>query len=367
MNPNQVEIYDKSDPFRFKLSGVNVSIANALRRIILSEIPRNVIKTEIYKDNQCFIDVNTTQHHNEIIKQRLSCIPIHMKKLEILPNNYILEVDVKNDTDEPIYVTTEHFKLRNKLTKEFMEETEKRKIFPPDILTNSYIDFVKLRPKISETIPGEHIKLKAEISISNARENSMFNVVTKCSYGYTRDTERIKETIDTMKQTMIDKGAEKEEIEFAIRNFRLLDEERIFIPDSFDFVIQSNGIYENQEVVVLGAKRLVDKFATMVDLIDASSVEILNSETTVDFSFDILLQNEDYTIGKVLEFIMYSKYYEGEKTLSFCGFKKFHPHDTTSTIRIAFEQRADKNMAKEYLRTACVTAQEIFTKIGKMF
>jgi len=366
MNP-KVEIYDHSDPFRFKLSGINVSIANALRRIILSEIPRNVIRTEIYNDNQCFIEVNTTQHHNEIIKQRLSSIPIHMTKLDILPNNYILEVDVKNETDEPIYVTTEHFKLRNKLTKEFMEETEKRKIFPPDNLTNSYIDFVKLRPKISETIPGEHIKFKAEISISNARDNSMFNVVSKCSYGYTKDTEKIKETMDNMRQSMIDKGIEKEEIDFALRNFRLLDEERIFIPDSFDFVIQSNGIYENKEVVVLGAQVLVNKFQLIINKIEDNLVEILNSETTVDFSFDILLQNEDYTIGKALEFILYSKYYEGEKTLSFCGFKKFHPHDTTSTVRIAFEQRADKNMTKEYLRTACILAKEVFTKIGKMF
>ena len=72
-----------------------MSFANALRRIILSEIPINVIRTETEEVNQCKITTNTGRLHNEIIKQRLSCIPIHLTDLDLLPEKYELEVKVE--------------------------------------------------------------------------------------------------------------------------------------------------------------------------------------------------------------------------------------------------------------------------------
>ena len=96
MNPSISKISLDEDLYKFTLSGVNVSVANALRRTILSDIPTTVIYTEVYKDNQCNIEINTSRLHNEIIKQRLSCIPVHVEELDLLPNNYILEVDVIN-------------------------------------------------------------------------------------------------------------------------------------------------------------------------------------------------------------------------------------------------------------------------------
>ena len=53
-----------------------------------------------------------------------------------------------------------------------IDTTEIKKIFPPDPLTNEYIDFARLRPKISNSIPGEEIHLTCEFSISNAKEYS---------------------------------------------------------------------------------------------------------------------------------------------------------------------------------------------------
>ena len=116
MDPRISNVIEDAGVFKFTLSNINVSLANALRRTILTDIPINVIRTETYETNQCQIQENTSRLHNEIVKQRLSCIPIHTKDLKVLPENVQLEVDVKNDTDNIIYVTTEHFKLKNKKT-----------------------------------------------------------------------------------------------------------------------------------------------------------------------------------------------------------------------------------------------------------
>jgi DNA-directed RNA polymerase subunit L len=83
--------------------------------------------------------------------------------------------------------------------------------------------------------------------------------------------------------------------------------------------------------------------------------------------YDIILENEDYTVGKVIEYLLYEKYYVQEKIFTFCGFKKYHPHNTDSVIRIAYVTNSDKNAVRQHLRIACIDAAEIFKKIQGLF
>ena len=146
MEPKIENIFENNNVYHFTLTGVNVSIANALRRIVLSEIPTVVFRTENNDINQCTITKNTTRLHNEILKQRLSCVPVHMpmNDIDLLPGTHILEVDVKNNTDTMMFVTTQHFRIKKKDTNTYLSEQEQRNIFPPNKITNSYIDFSKM-------------------------------------------------------------------------------------------------------------------------------------------------------------------------------------------------------------------------------
>ena len=367
MNPSISKISEENGIYKFTLSGLNVSLANAIRRTILSDIPTLVFYTETYNDNKCNVLVNTTRFHNEIIKQRLSCIPIHMKELDLLPDKYILEVDVNNDTDSIIYVTTENFRIRNKTNDNYLTEAETQRIFPPCPSTNYYIDFARLRPRIGDSIPGEQLKLTCDFSVSNAKVNSMFNVVSKCTYSNTIDHENVDRMWESVYSKLIEENTSAHEIEFQKKNFKILDAQRIFIPDSFDFTIQTLGVYENIEIVKMACGVLKSKLDGLIDAINSDMLLINKSESTIEHSYDIILENEDYTIGKVLEYILYEKYYMTEQNMSYCGFKKMHPHDTDSIIRVAYFENLDKNMVREHLRVACNDAIEVFGKVNKMF
>ena len=98
MNPHIVEQKNtKGETLTFTLEGVNVSIANAIRRTILSDIPTVVFKTSPYEECKANIFTNTTRLNNEILKQRLSCIPIHITDYQdINLKNYLLEVKEEN-------------------------------------------------------------------------------------------------------------------------------------------------------------------------------------------------------------------------------------------------------------------------------
>lgn len=365
MNPTISKISEEDDLYKFTLSNINVSLANALRRTILSDIPTVVFDAE--NSEHCQIEKNTGRLHNEILKHRLSCIPIHMNELDVLPNNYIMELNISNDTDNMIYVTTENFKIKNKNTNNYLKEKEIRQIFPSSIKTNMYIDFARLRPKIGSTIPGEEIKLTCEFSIKTAKDNSTFNVVSKCSYGNTIDPEKAKTVWDGIEQNMRAESSTDEEIKFQKKNYYLLDAQRSFIPDSFDFIIQTVGVYENKVIIKKACVVLQNKLVELVQNIESDIVPITISESTVDNCYDIILENEDYTIGKALEYILYEKYYNGDKILTYCGFKKFHPHNDDSTLRIAFVKPTEKRIVGEYIIKAATDVRNIFIQVNNLF
>ena len=69
MNPQVEKLVEDNGVLTFTLNGVNVSLANAIRRTILSDIKTVVFKTSPYEENKSNILVNTTRFNNEIIKQ----------------------------------------------------------------------------------------------------------------------------------------------------------------------------------------------------------------------------------------------------------------------------------------------------------
>ena len=365
MNPVISKISHDGDLYKFTLSEINVSLANAIRRTILSDIPTLAFDAE--NREHCIIEKNTCRLHNEILKHRLTCIPIHMTELDMLPGKYLMELDMVNDSDNMIYVTTEDFKIKNKENGNYLTKDETRKIFPPCVKTNMYIDFARLRPKISPTIPGEQIKLTCEFSLKTANNNSTYNVVSKCSYGYTVDAVKAKTVWENIEQQMLADGSTNDEISFQKKNYYLLDAQRSGVKDSFDFVIQSVGVYDNKDIVKKACVALQNKLVELVQNIDSDIVPIIVSETTIDNCYDIVLENQDYTIGKTLEYIIYEKYYNNDKVLTFCGFKKFHPHNDDSTLRIAFVKTTDKRIVGQYLRTAAIEAKEVFKKVYDLF
>ena len=368
MNP-KVELNSKhnDEMLLFTLSGVNVSLANAIRRTILSDIPLIVFRTSPHEQNKANILANTTRLNNEVLKQRLSCIPIHIKDVKNFPlKNYQLEVNVENITDTTMYVTTENFVINDLVTGKPLGEDKNREIFPANDYTGYFIDFVRLRPKISDELPGEKINLTCELSVGTAKEDGMFNVVSTCSYGFTVDSVAQEAKLEKLKQTWKDEGKKAEEVDFEAKNWKLLDGLRITKQDSFDFTIQTVGIYDNLELIHKSCEILIEKLQYQDTLLEKDELTIEKSQNTMSNSYDIILENEDYTIGKVIEYILYTKFYE-TKTLTFCGFKKMHPHDAHSIIRVAYKDPIDISTIKGNLKESIDEAVQVFTKVKKEF
>jgi len=409
---------NKEEQLTFTLENCNVSIANAIRRIVLSDVNTYVFKTFPHAENRANFTVNTTRLHNELLKQRLGCIPIHhIHTIQGFQNdykNYIVEVDVKNESDTIRYVTTEDFKVKraknieksggshdddDDVVYEYLPESTVRKIFPPDSVSGEYIEFARLLPKLSSNVPsGEALAFTCTIEISNAKFDGMYNVAHTCSYSCTPDETEIEKQWKA-KEKGLREGFESgsasahasgstmaEQLASAKKNWELLEAQRIFVSDSFDFIIETVGVYTNVQLVTKSCDIMIKKCEKLLTDMEHSSsssstdggteskigmkniIEPANELTTMKNAFCVNLIGEDYTIGKVIEYLLFSNYYDKPDGIaSFCGFKKPHPHALDSFILIAFKEETELSKVQEYVSKVVSECISIFKSLFESF
>ena len=338
-------INENNGELSFTLSGVDTSVANAIRRTIMSDIQTIVFRT-FGEENNVVFTANTGRLNNEILSQRLGCIPIH-----VLPsddeytaddglNDLLVVVNEENTTDVAQTITTKDFKIKRISTDEFLSEEKCRDFFKPFIAPNGkeyFIEFCRLRPRISDEIPGEKLAFTCPFSYGMASENNMYNIVGTCAYGCTVDDARAEEILARQKQEWQKLGLV---VEREATNWELLEKKRIIVPNSFDFIIGTLGPIPNGLIMVVACGRLKRRFEEIIQTIDNDS---LKSEMINDLSIDYTLENNDYTVGCVLNHLLFTNYFTKEKTLQYCGFKKIHPHDSHSIIRMMFKDKDDES------------------------
>ena len=370
MNPKVSNLSDENGKLTFRISDINVSLANAIRRIILSDIPTLVFETMPYEKNKANIIKNTSRFNNEIIKQRLSCIPIHITDTTFDYNNYIIELHKKNNSDTIQFATTGDIKVKNLTNDTYLSEAETRAIFPPDPITNDFIDIVRLRPKLSKTLEGEEINLTCKFSIKTAKHNSSFNVASTCCYSASPDpVKRNQVWTEKAKQYKKEKKS-SQEISNLKEDWELLDAKRIITMDSFDFTIESVGVFDAMSIVEKACQVMINKLSKFVEDLNSKEDMIYESDNTIDNCYDIKLVGEDYTLGKSIEYLLFALYYDVEdasKVVTYCGFIKPHPHIDESIVRVAFKEEIKKDIILGYLQTVQQKAMDIFIKLKDDF
>ena len=366
-NPNSTDYR-----LEFTLSDVDIAYANGIRRTIIADIPLLVFRTSPYERNRCEIITNTSRLNNEIIKQRLSCIPIcisDIKEHQTFINNYILEINVENNTDELLVVTTKDFKIKNISTGEYLSDSALYKIFPPYIDTirgqEHYIPLVKLRQRISDEIPGEKINLTCKFDVGSSKEDSSFNVSGTCTYKRTPDVNAISHELNLKEAEFKSKGLNDQEVEFEKKNWQLLDGMRIVVPNSFDFIIETVGIYTNEKLVSSACVIINLNLENIKTMLSQGEIDIQPSNNTKPNCFDIYFKNYDYTIGNIINHQMYDLFFNTDQIYS-TAVKKLHPHDDFITMEVSIISNTNPldNLTRMLIES-CESAQNIIKLIRK--
>ena len=226
-------------------------------------------------------------------------------------------------TDLISFVTTEHFKLRRKgTTDDWMPIEDVRKLFPADPISGDFIDFARLRQ-------GELLSLVADFSVATAADNAMFNVVSKCSYMNSIDMLSATAEVERLKSNFMAEGKSNDEWLFHEKNFWLLDAQRFFVANSFQFVLKSIGIFQQEsDIRDLAFHIIASQLHTIHDNI-AYGTLLLTPILHAPHAFTLRISRFDFSFAKIIEHTLFTH-------LRFVASHITHPHNIFFEIILHF-------------------------------
>lgn len=365
---------DKHHPnaLRFRIQRAPVCVANAIRRVLLNDIPCVVFRCFPDDQNQVVFEANTMDcsQHNELIKHRLQCIPIYVRpsNTEFL-ERYTVSVDETNHTDEFCKVRTENFRLRDNTTGQILTDEQMRAlsdngrpVFPPNVT------LAILRPKVQRDILGDALKFSARMSVSTAGHDGAYAVAIVAMENTPDEERQAQELVRAQQQWL--KEDERADVAFRTANWRLLDARRIFLPNDYQLTVRAVGVYSNQELVLEAIRILRARIHALHQLLSQADApaRYVSPSKALERGLDVALVGERHTIGELLRhYIHHFCVAIDAPTVAFVGFHLDHPHQPTGTLRIQLvgNRRAEDTVpdAMQIVRAALQEAQQTFVHL----
>jgi DNA-directed RNA polymerases I and III subunit RPAC1 len=331
----------------FVIDGVDVSIVNALRRVVLSEIPNVAIPFNPYKesDNTVLVHKNTSPLHNEIIIHRMSLIPIciHPNDLnsnDVLGYKYVLHK--KNTTNELLDVTTDDITVYD-TAGQVLDKDTTRLLFPHDPVTKSPILITKLRPNIFDKENGDELHLEATATVGTATKNACWSPVSLCTFENVVDIEQAAKALKDKLST-----SDKEERLKITNNFEVLEKYRYFKKNEYDepsqflFKVESECRYTPEYVVLKGLLVLLNNVVNLNQRLNKvqsipfnDDVISLHGIGDVANYYQLAVQGEMHTMGNLLQSYLYNNYIRPTPGafLTYVGYHCPHPLETVVVFR----------------------------------
>jgi DNA-directed RNA polymerase alpha subunit len=389
MDSKVVSIGSVDGELNFEMADTDLSIVNSLRRVMITHIPSLVFRGFPHKSNLINIIKNNSKFNNEYLKHRIQCIPIHYSiesNFEAMVNKYDVRINVMNDTNNMRYVTTNDFIIYNKITDQPITsgEIKVKELFPPDPISGNYIPICCLMPKISESDEIEELNLTINFSIGIPKEDNCWNMVTKCCFENKRDEIAVENYLKKDKDVVekyhkydpvaIDAYMKSTLSPEEETDFRILDAQRFYVPNHYIMKVESVGVYSNEHIVKRGCQYLINRLNEMVIYLKDAVIEdgfynqpnfcIYMDTTTLNPTYCFYIQNDDYTIGKIVEKYLYNMY---RSNIYYVSFKKEHPHDTHCLVSFAYNAEISNEGVIDNLRSVSTELIRIYESISTKF
>lgn len=343
--PLIVSMIEEKGVLNIKFSNIHHSIWNTLRIVLLTE-------TKIYgfREEDCKILKNNSQFNDQILISRLMQIPVFEKNLTAL-DEYELYINVKNISKNICDVKTKDFQIRNKISKELMNEIDKNKIFPKNNISNDYILFTVLNSYISKNI-YEELELVCPFSIVSPKINSSY-AVALCFGRYSFDDDMALKAFEE-KNNIEELGVV--EYELAKKNFFAIGglHEKYYDTNFCDFIIESFCVFTNIELLKMATSFTQNAF-----------IDFYKECDDLNISFDNYVYNNKNENGKengnIINIASFKHSFPFGYVLQYFSpfitfsFSKYHPDDQYFIFKISFEFHTSQFIEQlKYLVKFCI-------------
>lgn len=362
---------------RFHIQNVDVSAVNALRRVLLSNIPNVAIRFDPYNetDHDVNIIINTGCLHNEFLSHRMSLIPICMQPEDIdafeKARSYKYVIHKKNQTNAIINVTTDDIEVHDHEGVP-LPKAARDALFPKDRITGDPILITKLKPNLFQKDMGDEIHLEAFATVGTAKDNAAWSPVSLASFYNAVDEDAAHAAFEAkMKAAGVTDSKKKAQLRNEFNN---LEKFQHYIkndrgePCDFVFSIESECAMTPTYLVNKALTILAENVAAIAAGVREGSEKIA-IESTADMC-QLILRGETHTIGNLLQAQIYNKHVRDDETkeLEYVGYLCPHPLDKTAILKFKFRDGVFSNddARAEWIAAAIGGVHTHLLELGKL-
>jgi len=334
----------------FEIDSVDVAIVNALRRIILAEVPNVAFAIDLHGgESDVIVHKNVSSLHNEFLMHRLSLIPLCFDEEEIDnydSNNYKFVLKAKNTGKENLDVTTADFEIQDFSGKRLDALT--KKVFPANPTTKDHILITQLKPNYMDPSKGDEIDIEARAILGNAKRNASWSPVSICTFFNNVDEDKANHMF--VEYQAKNRSLSRTE---ARRRFDTLERQRCFKtneygePNSFTFTVETECRMRPSYIVQKAFEVLIGKITGLiVKIAECKETVLPNAVVSLD------IPNEDHTIGNLMQALTYNIYIRDTSRIESIGYFVPHPLEDILTIRVKPKEGGPPSV-KPILQQAC--------------
>jgi DNA-directed RNA polymerase alpha subunit len=349
-NDNKINFDIQGD----KILGLDKSIVNSLRRVLLTSIPSIAFRTEIQSSDIKVVN-NDTPLHNEFLIHRISLIPLYIDPSSY-EKQYLFYLNVESSDNPITSVTAKDFNIypkkddvdlgtdidiNNYDMDKPLSEKEKEKIFKPFKFqgSNEYCLISELKTTNSKN-KKQKLELYGVPSISYAYEHAKWQAVSQCSYIFKHNEELFNNVIQEKAKVQNIQDFEK------FKNSLMISEgERYFHRDNstnpnwYEFTIESLHFKNSKNLFIESCQIMVNQFEILkneIPNISTNEDSIVDIETNQENVYKLIFQGFDDTIGNVLQSFISRYMIEEGSAFSVCGYKRPHPLEEVIHLYLSF-------------------------------
>lgn len=404
--PKISEVESVNGELRFVLSGdddygFDKSLANAIRRVLLTDIP--TVGFNLYpngENNDLTMTVNNSSLHNEMLLHRIALMPLYINPINYM-RNHLFMCKVKHDSVEPFKFVSMNDVIIYPLKSGFQERLdhyfdESYDMTPDDErvlkeqLSVVNIENYDLEKPLSQKKKDEiyrpfkfrgngHYCLVTELKTTNTEDtyqeiqfygspsvgfghqDAKFQSVSQATYSFQIDENMVNEVLkDKMSREDI---PEDERVSYE-KKFRLSESERYFYRDnmgeakSYNFAIKSNHYFDSEYLFKMSIDILIQKCENL----KLEFIQFLKDETTrvsvendKEYIYRYEVEGESHTLGNLIQSHMMRYSVNDESIIQLIGYKKPHPLEDKILFIVSMNKGHKLASADEVVKTQSVT------------
>lgn len=374
--PKITDVENVEGELRFVLSGdddygFDKSLANAIRRVLLTDIP--TVGFNLYpngENNDLTMTVNNSSLHNEMLLHRIALMPLYINPINYM-RNHLFMCKVKHEGVEPFKFVSmndiEIYPLKSGFQERLDHYFDESYDMSPDDervlkeqLSTVNIENYDLEKPLSQKKKDEiyrpykfrgntHYCLVTELKSTNTEDtyqeiqfygspsvgfgyqDAKFQGVSQATYSFQIDDNMVNEVL---KDKMVREDVPEDERESYERKFRLGESERYFYRDntgeanSYNFAIKSTHYFDSETLLKMSVDILIQK----CEILKLEFIKLLKEESSrvsvendKEYIYYYEVEGESHTLGNLIQSHMMRYSVNDESIINLIGYKKPHP------------------------------------------